>query len=172
MTQEQNQKTNSGLTLLLCAAQGGHAPLVKWLLKECVSHIGDTDIHGNTALMLAVTNPRLVYWLLTDGGAALEVSKGNIWLQLQWPLNFHPNRKDDYRSFLFKTMLLMNEPPPPSVGTYEQLPIVQRARNLRTFLPIYKTAVADWLLRFFPNCLVAIITLYSEPSVDEIYENI
>ena len=62
-----------GCTPLLCAATGGHLPVVQWLLSPAGgASVNERDTRGNTALLLAAANNHLpvVQWLLSPAGGA------------------------------------------------------------------------------------------------------
>jgi ankyrin repeat protein len=68
-----------GYTALLCAADGGHLPIVQWLLRHGGASISEADTHGNSALLIAAygNHKDIVVWLLEEGDAKVSEANSN-----------------------------------------------------------------------------------------------
>ncbi len=67
-------RDEDGHTPLLIAATEGHLEIVRWLLKENIASIRETNKKGSSAFLLACVygHKDLAIWLLKEGGASLK----------------------------------------------------------------------------------------------------
>ena len=183
MNMKTTRRDVRGRSAFLLAASNGHTEVAQWLSTRPDVYTAETDTRGRTALMLAVANDYrvatpLVKWLIQSKGlnpSTLDFDGVSTWKRLNWPdgCNFGGKRSSN-PDRLGRCLLLLSIPPvvqscgpePPNRSIKFIRARVLRSAYLKLLRELPRRVHEETKLG---GDLSTIISVYAEPSTDEVW---